>query len=1234
MNGRTGWMGRTAAAVVVLTLLATDAVSAQSAPAGAAAGTSAARVAAAVQDALARPADAAAVDALLRMNQFEDTMTPSQFRRQLETIAAARGLHPSAALLARYLQAKQLRRTDGLAAARPRFADQGFVQSWSVVGPFDNEGRKGATAVYGPENESLDPAILDHTYDGKERPVAWLPAEAHLARVPFERWLYPVANTCAYAYATVRTPRALDARVWAGADGALAVWVGGRRALSDERYFAAFPDRLAADVALPAGVVPLLVKVCGEHGSMAFFLRLTDRSGKPLRGTLEPRLRDGETPVAPSVEPVPFETAYLELARRAEDGSAEDRLIAGRTLHLSNTVDPTDNQAEKLLERAVEESPSAEAFYWLMRASTDGVKASRAADKVALLAGDQSYLLAEAAARRLGSLGVRAADPLSRQALAAPGGADDPAVMTVRAMVLQSRGLSGACSALVADWLSGHPAVPIVLRQQRSCLQAEGRTQEADALRDAMAPTNRADPDLRLEPLRLLAARGETGAVGTLAAALVADFPDDLGTLQQVATQLEVAGAGDEAVETLRRLAAECPQNPTLAASLGRTLEDLGRRDEAVEPYRRAVELEPQNQPLAQYLEFLDERESLEQRWAVDTATLAEPIAAARRSLDGLAPAERDELRRGRVLLRQEVHQIHPNGLSSRFGQSFTFVQTEDGAEQFRYAQVPFTPGEEDFELLRAVVLKPDGHTEDFESHFPVSYGGGGSYFSDAGAEAIGYPRLGVGDVLELRWRIDGRSRQNKFGEHFSNEIAVLTTEPTDRFLYALVAPETKELYVHVPDGLGFAEDVRTEAGETVRRYEAHDLPGIPEEPAGPPFPELAQPIQVSTFQDWHALARWWWGLVKDQLQPDETIRQRVAEIVAGTTDPEQVVARVFDWVIRNTRYVAMEFGIHGWKPYRAHEVVSRGFGDCKDKGSLIYTMLAAAGVEARLVLLRSRYYRGRPVSEFPSLGQFDHLITYIPSLDLFVDGTMTLASYTELPPMDRGALALIVGPDDERLVTTPLEPRGPDRIETAFEHDVQPDGSATTHAVIRSTGAYAQIFRGPLQAAETRRQRAEELAGTIYPGFVLGDFTVDGLDDFSAPLVLTAEAQVPQLATGGVGAFSLRADRPEDLARTFAGLAQRELDVELGQAVHKTHDLVYRLPAGARDIRVPEGREVHDGARSFLMTVTSSGTEVHVRWVLDIPDPRIPVADYAAFRTFCAAVDTALAEPITYAIP
>ena len=63
--------------------------------------------------------------------------------------------------------------------------------------------------------------------------------------------------------------------------------------------------------------------------------------------------------------------------------------------------------------------------------------------------------------------------------------------------------------------------------------------------------------------------------------------------------------------------------------------------------------------------------------------------------------------------------------------------------------------------------------------------------------------------------------------------------------------------------------------------------------------------------------------------------------------------------MLENTRYVALEFGIHGYKPYRVSQVLSRRFGDCKDKASLLMVLLREVGVEAELVLLRTRRRRG-----------------------------------------------------------------------------------------------------------------------------------------------------------------------------------------------------------------------------------------------------------------------------------
>ena len=63
------------------------------------------------------------------------------------------------------------------------------------------------------------PLDTQRAYEGKERPVSWLPASTLGGRVAADRWLYPVTNTCAYAYSVLRTSRSTDARIWTGADG-------------------------------------------------------------------------------------------------------------------------------------------------------------------------------------------------------------------------------------------------------------------------------------------------------------------------------------------------------------------------------------------------------------------------------------------------------------------------------------------------------------------------------------------------------------------------------------------------------------------------------------------------------------------------------------------------------------------------------------------------------------------------------------------------------------------------------------------------------------------------------------------------------------------------------------------------------------------------------------------------------------------------------------------------------
>ena len=97
------------------------------------------------------------------------------------------------------------------AAAQNR--DLGFVTSFAILGPFDNDGRRGHAAVYPPEQEERAPGA-EQTYEGRHArlPLHWrlVPPEM-LARdgsLRIDPWMSPDTQGTVYAVSYVRSAAA------------------------------------------------------------------------------------------------------------------------------------------------------------------------------------------------------------------------------------------------------------------------------------------------------------------------------------------------------------------------------------------------------------------------------------------------------------------------------------------------------------------------------------------------------------------------------------------------------------------------------------------------------------------------------------------------------------------------------------------------------------------------------------------------------------------------------------------------------------------------------------------------------------------------------------------------------------------------------------------------------------------------------------------------------------------
>jgi hypothetical protein len=165
-------------------------------------------------------------------------------------------------------------------------ADLGLVNSWMLIGSFDNTENKGHDSVYPPEKE-ID---FTATYTGLNGDqVKW--KEHHnpeyLGKIDFLTIFKHVGNVCAYGAVTVESPKKQDVQIRLGSNDYVKMWLNGKQKWnwwnsSKGRHVTL--DNDIFPVTLPKGKSQILLKISNVGGNWGFCFRITDKNGNKITG--------------------------------------------------------------------------------------------------------------------------------------------------------------------------------------------------------------------------------------------------------------------------------------------------------------------------------------------------------------------------------------------------------------------------------------------------------------------------------------------------------------------------------------------------------------------------------------------------------------------------------------------------------------------------------------------------------------------------------------------------------------------------------------------------------------------------------------------------------------------------------------------------------------------------------------------------------------------------------------
>lgn len=1156
------------------------------------------------------------------------TTDPTSVEQALNAAAQSSAQSPAVRSYAAFFAAHARTRRGDRAGAERQLDELGYVRDWLVLGPFDNEGKAGLDVDFGPESQLSEPIVPGRGFDGKERLIRW-------RQVPRDAFPYgwldgntlfrPEQYVCYYATSFVTNAEgARKASLWLGTSGSFKLFVNGTQLLTDTAYRGHDVDRHAVGFEFPSGTSRILVKVCGDARAPVLSLRLADLQGAP-----EPGLRTQATFAQSEAAVSSFQAgrplagvrgplATFESQTESARSTAAALEAYARYLVETDSDDPTQHLARDLSRRAAELEPTLERLLLAAQLSEDHNQHRRWTERAESHAkrGKEvsiSLLLARAQVERAG-LNTQGALPHYLHVLRL-----NPArVEAVQGAVqmYNEAGLTHTALKVLERAVREAPNAVTLLNMYASQLAAMGLEQRAREVERRYARLRADDHSYLADQLELALVKNERATAERWLERLLALNPGSIWARSVAARAYRRLGQPQRAIAEYQRALELAPDDVALLRALGDLHGEQGARDEQLVLLRRILEIQPQAKDVAEYVRHIEPEKP-----RADEAYAWSPERFLR---DRHAPSEGNSRR---TLVDLTVTTVYENGLSSKFKQVVFQPLVGSAAALSRQYLFQFHADRQRVQLRGARVFRANGRVDEaVDTGIGAADDPSIAMYTSVRTFYIQLPRLEPGDVVELRYRVDDVTPRNEFADYFGALEYFESNEPIGHVEWVLLTPKRRRLNVDHQGVNQLEQTVANQGDQRIYRFWARDVPAVEPEPAMPPWPEVLGFVHVSTFEDYAALGRWYWGLARDQLELDEQTRQLAHRLAQGLTTEREKVAAVYNWVINNTRYVALEFGIYGYKPRRCVQTVSRGWGDCKDKAAVIVALLRELGIDATLVILRTQM-RGAFESKIASLAPFDHAIAYIPSLGLYLDGTAEYTGIEELPAMDQGALGVLVNRGNSKLVTVDVIPPDKNRRVRRLRLRLDAQGHARLSGELMATGSSAPAWRSRYSAEASQRDRVTEDLSRAFPGLQLETGRrglVVEAQDYERPVVIRIAGHSPNWAREHGGRLSAAVTTATRLTDEFASLSQRRLPVRIPSfgSVEETYEV--ELPAGHRIVHQPQ--EVHIKTRfgSFSVEVQTKQNTLTVTSRLAVDVVRVDPGDYAAWRRFCQAADAA----------
>ena len=488
--------------------------------------------------------------------------------------------------------------------------------------------------------------------------------------------------------------------------------------------------------------------------------------------------------------------------------------------------------------------------------------------------------------------------------------------------------------------------------------------------------------------------------------------------------------------------------------------------------------------------------------------------------------------------------------------------------------------------------------------------------------------------------------------------------DPVREARYTLQLPAGWEYKATI---LNYAEVKAAPVGSNQWQWVVSNVDGIRPEGDMPPWPAVAGLMIVSFFppgggqtkgfDNWNDMALWQAGLVRGRRESSPEIKQKVAALTGSETSVTRKMAVIGKFVQDDVRYVEIKLGIGGWQPHAASDVFSHHFGDCKDKATLVSTMLKEIGIDSYYVAVNTE--RGTINEKTPATRWFNHMILAIkipegvsdPSLTAVVQHK-TLGRLLIFDPTDdmtpfgylRGELqanfALLVTDSGGELVELPKLPTSMNGTRRTAKLTLTAAGTLSgdvTEVRLGDQGLYQRLALRSAASDKDKIKPIEALLAESLSNYRVTHATVTNLQQNDQPFGWNYSLVVDKYAkTAG----NLLLVRPRVLGSGASALLEtkepRKFPVEFTGPSLDSDTFEITLPEGYEVSDLPPAVDVDYGFANYHSKTETSGKTLKYTRRLEVKELTVPVAQVESLKKFYRIIasderNTAVLQPAAH---